>query len=225
MRRAVLALLLIAAVGGCGLEDYEKRMTQARERLKKQEQEDKDLGMPIQLPTKPAAKGKLPEPLARLFLRVPRGLQTQPAKAARNGMLYVYSPPTAAANPAAPFLEVVLAFGDLGDKTFIDKVLTALPQSSLPVKKQVQIGEPGQKQLPLERATFDSGTLAYSVNFWRGKDVQVAVGYAWVKGQPAGPRVVETSLKTFAGDDAALAAAGLYQSGGPLGPVAGVPTP
>src|SRR5687767_7030153 len=73
-----LALLLVAC--GCGLDDYERKMVEAQERLKRYEEEERLLGPAIVIPSRTDGKGEEKEPiLAGLHLRLPAGLKTEAA--------------------------------------------------------------------------------------------------------------------------------------------------
>src|SRR5258708_7608333 len=103
-RRAGPALLLLAACG-CGLGDYEGKMTAAQERLKRFEEEFRLLDGPLSVPTVEVKGSRVP--VANLFLRPPRGIATQADNEndPRGRLLYTFRA------RSGPFAWMELAFG------------------------------------------------------------------------------------------------------------------
>jgi hypothetical protein len=216
MRRALMALSVLAAAG-CGLAEYEERMKSAQERVKRREMEDKDLGPPIDVPQKAEAK-RPPVALARLFLRLPRGLSSTPGKEPRvaKEVLYVYNP--VKANPPGLFARAELAFGKASDTDFESNVLASLPRDPKPdpTTIKIPIQPPGRQGITISRTTFDYQALSYSVNVWKGRESNIAVIYVWNKGAQGVAAQIKLSLETFAGEEEAGQLMGEFASGGPL---------
>ncbi len=223
MRRAVLTLSLLVAAG-CGMAEYEEKMKGAQERLKRREIEDRDLGQPADIPTRRADAKSPPAPVARLFIRLPKGLALpqrgrKDPKDPPERLLYTYAPGKAI--DASPFIEAGLAFGLLDDKDFAGRVMGVMRAATSERKTFAHpVTVPGRPQVPMIRTTFDSGTAACSLNVYRGKTGQIAIVYVWdkAKQQQAGP-IVELSLQTLAVDDDADRALAELSMGGPLGQV------
>lgn len=97
--------LLLLAVLGCGLAEYEEKMKQTKKRLDRHDEEKKLLDDPLEMPTKKVRDKNGPEreePLEQIFLRLPLGI---PKKAyVHEGIFWRYGypkkPAAAGANQA-----------------------------------------------------------------------------------------------------------------------------
>jgi hypothetical protein len=193
-------LALLAALGGCGLSDYEARMREAQARLKRFDEENKLLGEPLQVPTRTDEKTKAVVPVADAFVRPPRGIMSMPEKEPRSGLLYRYPP---AQGGAAPFTQVEVAYGT-GQKDFVNEVLDRFGNTNeKPKKRQIRsaAGEQTRTILSLE---FDDGPTGYSINIFLDEKTPLAVVF-WLapKQFVAARRTIEMCLEwTGAGPEA-----------------------
>ena len=87
----LLGLALLS--GGCGVSGYEERMAQSQKALERHEEEGRLLEGPTRGPEK-ANKDNQKQPVANVFLRLPKGFSTTPVNedSPRGGMLYTYYP-------------------------------------------------------------------------------------------------------------------------------------
>ncbi len=86
-RRFVLLVpgLFAVAASGCGLGEYEAKLVEQQRRLERFDRENKDLGGPLELPTV-----KDEPPPVDVFLRLPKGVQTQPENKETPSPFYQY---------------------------------------------------------------------------------------------------------------------------------------
>lgn len=191
-------MITIVLTAGCGLSDYENRMMQAQLRYERYEQEAKNLGNPLTIPSREDKEG---QPIAPpLFvLRVPRGIQTQAenAKDPRARLLYTYRPTQA--NAAGPFTAVEVAWANDGSQEFTAEVMRCFSASGNPVQRQRVTNAPGREKVTFDTVEFEDGQHFYSINRWKGKDQQVIIVY-WVSAQQkaAASKLIDLSLETFA---------------------------
>jgi hypothetical protein len=68
-------VIAVLVCGGCGLSDYERRMSSEQERVQRFDLENKILGDPVPAPQKYDDKEKTWHPVLELFFRVPRGIR------------------------------------------------------------------------------------------------------------------------------------------------------
>lgn len=131
---ALLGLALLAGAG-CGLDAYQKRMDEERERLKVYEEEARYLGPPLTMPTNPDDK-EPPLKTLIVFLRAPRNIGTAPAEADgkfESGRTALYRYPGTSEG-----YNLFLA-GDTGElklAEFREQVLKALGEFSERVRKR-----------------------------------------------------------------------------------------
>jgi hypothetical protein len=195
LSRRLFGPLLVLGAAGCGLSDYEAKMRATQARLERFEQENKYLGNPLTMPTRKEKDESVP--LANVFLRPPRGIQTSPSEEPRSGLLYGYRP--AKEGAAGAFTVVELGFSS-GQKDFPADVLGLFPAGGVSTRQR-QVQPPGRKALTFDTAEFEDDQHNYSVNVWRGGDPQVAVVYWVARGQwESARKVIELSLATFAAD-------------------------
>lgn len=185
-RRLALALLLLA-VPACGLSDYEALMSATQEREERFREEKKYLDEPVQMPTR--KKEDQEEPVADVFFRPPKGIQSKPE--AINDLLWRYSLRT-----GSSFVRVEMAFAS-DSKDFAREVLnahTATEQLAPPVRDST---------LPFDTWEFHDAQFGYSVNILNAANTrtQVAVIYVFPKGWRDNLRpVMNTSLRSLAVD-------------------------
>jgi hypothetical protein len=210
-RTATCCLALLVAAG-CGVEAYEKRMEEAQKRLERFENESRVLDAPLSIPAPPRDKDKdkdkdkeakgaivpLAAPVAMIFLRPPKGINSTAdnAEQPRARLLYSFKP--RGATSAGPFTMVEVATGELS-REFRDEVMRSFQASNTPTTKQRQVRPPGREPVTFTTTEFEDGQHFYSVNVWRGPQEQVIVAY-WVllAQKAAASRIIETSLETFA---------------------------
>src|SRR5262249_7527406 len=156
-----LSLLLLAPALGCGLDAYEAKMLDAQRRLARFEEESKHLGEPLAIPVD---EGKTPPaPLADVFLRPPKSVQSQPKQEKRNDLLYVY--PRAAGGPVTG---VELAFG-AGEKEFAKRVLDQF-DGDKPAWQKRQFRGPGRESVVFDAAEWDGERASYAAYVWEGDE-------------------------------------------------------
>ena len=85
-RVCVAAPLLLLAMGGCGLADYESKMERGQKLIEFIDKQNVYLGNPIEPPPPEKAPAGpdgtvVPKPKVELFLRLPKGVETKPEPA------------------------------------------------------------------------------------------------------------------------------------------------
>lgn len=102
-----LALLIL----GCGLADYESHIEKQKKRLEQIDLENKLIGEPLEMPTKPDEQGLSQSLPAQFFLRAPREIAQQaepppavfpPKKADNQVWLFRFAPPKDKIDPTRP---------------------------------------------------------------------------------------------------------------------------
>jgi hypothetical protein len=188
-------------VCGCGLADYEQKMTDAQARVQRYEEENRVLGPNLHMPMTTNDKGKKVRALD-VFLRPPLGINPKTSNQSDplGGRLYNYDRPRT--NPVGSFARVQLAVGDVKEKDFIAELIKAgwgAVSHPAPTPRSVQpMNRPART---FHTTEFEDGTYFYSVNVFRGRTRQVAVVY-WVdrKQKDASKRALQISLESFVGE-------------------------
>ncbi len=160
-RRLVLGLLLLA-VPACGLSDYEALMQKTQERVERFQDEQKYLDAPVSIPTE-KDKEDHEVPLANVFFRPPKGINSKPEPQPRNGLMWKYLP-----GKRSDFVVVEMAFAD-SDSEFANKVVNSysgLSRVSTPER---------QPPLPFESWDYKDSQYGYSINIYKGGAKQIAV--------------------------------------------------
>jgi hypothetical protein len=236
--RSLAGLLLCCAVlPGCGLADYEARMAEAQERVKRFERENSLLDEPLDIPTHKVTV-KSPDgqtfedqvPVARVFLRPPRGI----SKTAKNkdkapgALFYQYPSRDAEPNAAAPdpnatpadpnasrpagVTDVFLAFADAKDAREAEAFGLALARklpgertTNEPTVGKRDIQPPGRKDMTFKKvllAIDEKGPASYAIYVHQAGGKATAVAYK-IKGPPDGAdEAIRLSLESLGvGDD------------------------
>jgi hypothetical protein len=190
-RRLGLTLLLLA-VPGCGLTDYEALMHEAQERHARFEEEKKYLGPPVQIP-ETEKEGKK-APLAMVFFRPPKGVDSKQPQ--QRGMMWRYP-----ADSRSDFIAVEIAFAE-ENKDFSRTVLDNYGRADLSPGNPRQIASPGQKTAMIfDVWEFDNGQTGYSVNILKDSPKPVAIVYIYNKARlDSARKVIELSLHSLGVD-------------------------
>lgn len=216
--RAATPLFLLTGlgllVGGCGVAEYEKKMLEAQTQFQRFEEEQKQLGPPLNVP-RVTDENKVQRDIATLYLRPPLGIGPNASNVAepRERLFYSY-PPVDKDKPVNGVTLVELAVGDaLRDRDFANNVLRCFSATGGVAPRSNPVQVPGRAEpIHFQTTEFEDGQYFYSVNVWRGTKQQVAVAY-WVRREQkaAARRALDVSLKTFAMDADAQAARLQYQ--------------
>ncbi len=185
-RRAGLALLLLA-VPACGLNEYEKLMSDTQEREERFRAEQKYLGKPVQIPTQ-KDKEDQEVPIAKVFFRPPKGVETKPKQ---SGMMWRYG-----ADSRSDFIAVDMAFAE-DNKDFSRNVLEYYGRPDITITPR-QITAPGLKSpMNIEGCEFSSEQGGYSVNILRDTSKPVAIVFIYKKGRADSVhKLIELSLQS-----------------------------
>jgi hypothetical protein len=162
-RRFVLGLLLLS-LPACGLSDYEAQMQKTQERLERFQDERTYLDAPVSIPTE-KDKDDHDVPLANVFFRPPKGINSKPVPQPRLGLMWRYE-----AGKRSEFEVVEMAFAD-SDSEFAQKVVNsygALSRDSTTERQQ---------PLPFDSWEFKNSDYGYSINIYKGGAKQIAVVY------------------------------------------------
>jgi hypothetical protein len=214
VRLCFLAALLLS-VGGCGLSEYEKKMLDSQNRLERWEEEKRLLGDPIAMPTV-ADKEGTEFPIANVFLRLPKGLSTQPDKP-RQKLLYPYNP---AGNAGQVIRVEFAAAGEKADEqaNFVRDVMRCFSASGGKTTNTQQRFSGDGREIPLvfDKIEFFDNQYDYLVYINTGS-TKVAVVYVIAKDKKGAiSKTLELSLKTFAADREATRQKDLFKRGSPL---------
>jgi hypothetical protein len=219
----------LAPLGGCGLDDYERRMAEAQARVQRFDQINAGLGAPLEMPSrrvrvKTGDKEEEREQAWDVFVRPPLGIQSRPGGEPREGLLYHYprqgttassvSPP--GSTPGGPaggltaaarnVTDVYLAFSSSKPEpaAFAAEVLRLFPTAPnppAPVSRNVNVADRGL--LTFHAVEFDDDQASYAAFFYRPLTAATAVAmvYRFGRGQfPAVKPVLELSLGTLGVD-------------------------
>jgi hypothetical protein len=160
-------LSLAAALScGCGLSEYEGLMATAQARVRRFEEENKNLEDPIKWPEKKENEKNYVD----VFYRPPRGISLAP-NANKNGSLYVF-PRTAA---TGPILEVWV--GASTQAKFADEVAKLCPPAvGPPATSHPSVPIPFRDEvLSFDITTFDDAASTYAICIYKKENVQVAI--------------------------------------------------
>ncbi len=185
-RRFGLALLLLA-VPACGLTDYEMLMRESQEREERFRSEQKYLGPPLQMPTQKDKEDR-EVPLASVFLRPPKGVESKPKQ---SGMMWRYG-----ADSRSDFIAVDMAFAE-DNKDFSRNVLEYYGRPDIAITPR-QITALGQKSpMNIDSCEFSSEQRGYSVNILKDSSKPVAIVYIYKKDRAESARkIIELSLQS-----------------------------
>jgi hypothetical protein len=187
--RALSAVLAAAVLllAGCGLADYEARMSSEAALVANWDDEEKVLGDPINTPELPkTAEGK--DVIWNIFLRLPRGVSNTPLTQPNATLAQLYGGllgKYAGGNNSAGLQNVFVGLA-VDDKDYPAKVLGAF---SVPAGGEALVGPPVPRSttlrafvkdltpdVPLKRKVYEEKP-AYSFNFYEHGTTQVAVVY------------------------------------------------
>ena len=138
-RFVCLGVLLVFA-GGCGVDEYQKKMLKAQDDLVRFEEEKRMLTDPITVPTRPYEGTEVP--IANIFLRLPRGIYTQPDTKTRENILFFYAPSTEDAKRPIAKVELAGAKDQQEEKAFITEVLNCFAKSGSTMTRTQQFRIP-----------------------------------------------------------------------------------
>jgi hypothetical protein len=199
----LLLSMLTLTAAGCGLNDYEARMTAIQQRIQQRDEENKLLADPIDVPTRTEGKKKVE--VGSLFFRPPMGIPSSCSPSdPRGGLLYRFpstaSPPGAGSDAPGAVALVEVAFAPLKVKLGED-VLRLFPNADPKTawSKHTLPGDEGGQTF--QTAEFSDDNYFYSINICAGNASQVAVVFWVVKGSEQNVRkTLDLSLKTLALD-------------------------
>ena len=198
--------LLLVLLTGCGLSDYEGRMSSARALLQQRDEEAKYLGNPVEMPKLPLREGK-EQPSWAIFLRLPKEAGDKPVPQAN---LY-----------REMFADYQIGKGDLvnvylglatDQKEFVKEVLQLFPPVGDVRTENVSLHN-SERQITLSRSTLDDNSqTTLSINFLQQGKTQVVVvfrvkrgGFAPKNGKPNElSKAVDLSLLSLGVDTEAL---------------------
>src|SRR6266702_4056486 len=127
---ACISLFALTLVG-CGLADYEAKMAEEQARVRRIEEENKNLEDPLDIPAPKKENEKDPRP-PDLFIRPPKGISHTANKDLYGGVLFAY--PQIGNSDGVQ--DVYVGFSK-GKKDFVNDLLKMLP-SSKPARKPVR---------------------------------------------------------------------------------------
>ncbi|MGL4552156.1 MAG: hypothetical protein ACRC33_13325 [Gemmataceae bacterium] len=211
--RPILVPLATLLLAGCGAAEYEARMKETQERLRRYDEESKLLGTPAGLPTARAEDGT-EAAVAQFVIRLPAWVPPQPSKEAWMGMYYGYSSPPPKDQPVPAAMPWVgLAFAKADDANFPQESMKWFSATG-PVNRSTVTT---RLKVPFDRWTFENETTWYSVNLHKGSKQQVAVVVALPRSQAGqAGRAIDLSLDTFGFEGSLEAARKAYRPTGPL---------
>jgi hypothetical protein len=209
------AAALCALLTGCGLDDYEARMAEAQVRVRRFDEENRQLEGPLEIPptrsvtVKEGDKDVVQKVPEEIFLRPPRGIERKAKNEARpeGGLLYLY-PAKAVPEPppdpnAAPTLvsDVWLAVrrDEKDVKAFTNDVLNLIrgDREALPARTVTRLGRP-PLTFSLTRVKQDKNVTVL-VFTQQGADLTLAVAFR-IKGPAENSLfpLLDLSLSTLA---------------------------
>jgi hypothetical protein len=228
----VAAPLLLLAVGGCGLADYESKMERGQKLIEFIDKQNVYLGNPIEPPPPEKAPAGpdgtvVPKPKVELFLRLPKGIETKPEPATMGPILYRYpkevitaTRPSAKAGPIPKglpeFQEVLVAMStERGRDEFWTAILSPFGAVDTSTMTRETLQAPGRPSLMFEKLSFNASLpLPNSYNHCfvhQAQNVMVGIVYSVPVDKANDPEIkaaMEASLMSLAvGPEAAQARA------------------
>jgi hypothetical protein len=187
-----LALLLLA-VPACGLNEYEALMREAQEREEHYRAEQKYLGPPVEMPKQKDKQDK-ELPIANVFFRPPKGIQSKPQQL--DDLRWRYP----ADSSGGDFVAVDMAFAE-DNNSFPGNVCEKYGIVDRAPSPRI-ITPAGQKtSSTFEVWEFDNGQNRYSVNILKGIAKPIAIVYIFNKAKLDSVRqVIELSLQSVGAD-------------------------
>jgi hypothetical protein len=199
------ALLL----AGCGLKDYEEKMSAEAARVRSWDEETKVLGEPIKMPELPKKDGK--EQTWNVFLRLPRGVSEAPVVQQNSTLAQLYGDRLAQYPGGSNSVGIQNVFVGVSDqKDYASAVLgqfgfapggetaVVVPRSPVLVSGT---GKSLGTEITVKRKLVEGQSL-YSFNFYEHGAAQVAVVFQMQKdnGQRA-DAAIRSSLATLGAED------------------------
>lgn len=185
VRRLILGLLLLT-LSACGLSDYEALMQKSQERAEHFRDEQKYLDKPVAIPTE-KDKDDHEVPIADVFFRPPKGIDSTAQPQPRYNLLWEYRP----GPRGSEFALVQMAFAE-GDADFAKKVVGSYSNMS-------QVPTPERKPpWPFDSWEFNGSQYGYSINIYKGGVKQIAVVYTFGKDKrDALRKAIDLSLESL----------------------------
>jgi hypothetical protein len=191
------------SAAGCGLGDYEERISEAQQRLDHFDRENKELAGPLEAPE---AVQKYAEDV---FLRVPKGVSTTPDTGnPHSGLFYRYA-------GSGNFAALYVAWAAEKEKKFADRVRGASIFNNPIRKPEPQnyptVPSPGREALTLSATTYELRDRTYHV--YLDSNQKVALVFEIPKNVPVktATDTMHLSLGTLALGGAALKQAKEYR--------------
>lgn len=201
-------LLLLMLLPGCGLNEYEARMTAIQKRIQRSDEENKLLDDYVLAPKR--KEGDKSVAVATFSFRPPKGISSICAEGEpRGGLLYTYTarsaPPPAGSDSPEAIVRVELAFAPLKDKLG-DDVMRIFRKDDDKIEWQSRQVEGENETLTVSSTEVRDDNYVYSINLYAGATTQTAVVFWILKGsEKQVQKVVDLSLSTLALDhDAAV---------------------
>lgn len=218
-RKLYLSLLLFT-LPACGLSEYEALMREAEQREQRFRAESRYLDEPVKVPTR--KEKDIDVPMADMFFRPPKGIQSAFLPEPRGGLLWQYT----ARKNTGDFALVEMAFGD-DKKEFASDVLRHYQAPEQVRSSARQLKPPDRESLTFTVWEFDDAGYSYSIAVWQGGRTQIAIAYVFPSGhrESAGKardnlgeaidKTIQLSLESLAVDRAANAARQRYRHKSP----------
>jgi hypothetical protein len=151
---------------GCGLSEYEELMATAQARVRRFEEENKNLEDPIKWPERKDNEKNYVD----VFFRPPRGISLEP-NPNKNGSLYVF-PRTSSAGPIQE-----IWVGASTQAKFAEEVGKLCPPAvGTPITSHASVQPPYREEaLSFDITTFDDAASTYVICIYKKVNVQVAV--------------------------------------------------
>jgi hypothetical protein len=178
--------LLLLSLPACGLSEYEGLMQKAQERADRFRDEQKYLDAPMTFPTEKDKEGH-DVPLATVFFRPPKGIESKPSEKPRNNIMWQYL-----ARPrGSEFAYVEMAFDD-GEENFVNKVVGSY-------QRREGVPAPERKQpWPFDSWEYNDEPYGYSINIYKGGTKKIAIVYLFRKDKrDALRKAIDLSLQTL----------------------------
>jgi hypothetical protein len=162
---------LIVALSGCGLADYEAKMAEEQARVRRIEDENKNLEEPLEIPppkTEKEKEAKLPD----FFFRPPKGISRAANKDLYGGMLWVY--PRISASDGVQ--DVYIGFSK-GKKDYVKDILKKLPSITPPKNSVTDVTPWGGEPVRFETVTLEDPTSFLILHILPTPDQLVLIGF------------------------------------------------
>ena len=163
--------VLVVALSGCGLADYEAKMAEEQARVRHIEDENKNLEDPLDIPP-PKKENDKEAKLPDFFFRPPKGISRAANKDLYGGLLWVY-PRTGASEGVQ---DVYIGFSK-GKKDYVKDVLKKLPSSTPPKNSTTEITPWGRDPVRFETVTVDDPSSSLILYILPTTDQQILVGF------------------------------------------------